>query len=109
MKNKIVKKIEERTKDNTDENLYQECKARGFNVTYFGDAFNGTPLCLWGDYKPNKMDFEISLPTDQVNSVVYTSPDWHEGVQIELDYTTSNGRCTIEIPYLEYCGMLIIE
>jgi dextranase len=84
-------------------------------TTYHFINFDGLNSLEWRDNrgilsKPSdKTDFEISLPTDQVNSVVYTSPDWHEGVQIELDYTISNGRCTIEIPYLEYCGMLIIE
>ena len=53
--------------------------------------------------------FSITIPTDQVNKVIYASPDWHDGVQRELDFTISNGNCEIEIPYLHYWGMIIIE
>ena len=53
--------------------------------------------------------FTITLPTDQVRKIVYTSPDWQDGVQRELAFTISGGNCMVEIPYLEYWGMLLVE
>ena len=41
------------------EELYQECKYRGFNVTYFGDAWNGVPDHLMRDYFPSDTDRRI--------------------------------------------------
>ena len=41
------------------ESLYMECKKRGFNVTYYGRAFSGTPPSLWNDYRPTDRDREI--------------------------------------------------
>jgi len=54
-------------------------------------------------------DFTIKIPNGQVNKVTYASPDWHDGVQKELEFDISNGFCTIEIPYLQYWGILIVE
>ena len=34
--------------------LYQECLERGFNVTYYGKAWEGVPLEFMGDYKPTE-------------------------------------------------------
>lgn len=36
------------------EALYKECTARGYNMTYFGDAFAGLPPGLYNDYKPTR-------------------------------------------------------
>ena len=36
------------------EDLYAECIRRELNVTYFGDAFCGLPLELYGDWEPNE-------------------------------------------------------
>ena len=36
------------------EQLYAECRRRGYNMTYFGDAFNKLPSDLYKDYKPTK-------------------------------------------------------
>ena len=44
---------------NRYESIYTECKNRGFNVTYFGNAWDGTPWSLWNDYTPNNRDYEI--------------------------------------------------
>ena len=41
---------------NRYEKLYSECKNRGFNVTYYGDAWNDVPQELMGDYEPNDED-----------------------------------------------------
>ena len=43
------------------EEIYLECKRRGFNVTYFGDAWNGVPEELMNDYSPTIEDREIVL------------------------------------------------
>jgi hypothetical protein len=44
---------------NRYEELYAECKRRGFNVTYYGDAWNGVPPELMNDYIPTDEDREI--------------------------------------------------
>jgi len=41
------------------EELYTECKARGYNVTYYGDAWNNIPKEFMNDYIPTKRDEEI--------------------------------------------------
>jgi hypothetical protein len=38
------------------EELYQECKNREFNVSYYGDAWNGIPSNLMNDYTPTQHD-----------------------------------------------------
>jgi len=41
------------------EDLYKECKRRGFNVSYYGDAWNNIPKEFMNDYIPTKRDEEI--------------------------------------------------
>lgn len=44
---------------NRYEQIYQECKNRGFNVTYFGDAWNDVPKEFMNDYKPTSRDQKL--------------------------------------------------
>jgi deoxyribonuclease (pyrimidine dimer) len=44
---------------NRYESLYKECKVRGFNVTYYGDAWNDVPIELMNDYTPTPRDRRI--------------------------------------------------
>jgi len=41
------------------EELYDECKLRGFNVTYYGDVWNQIPDDLMNDYTPTEEDEKI--------------------------------------------------
>lgn len=41
------------------EELYQECINRGFNVQYYGDAWNNIPEKMMGDYSPTEQDIEL--------------------------------------------------
>jgi hypothetical protein len=41
------------------EELYAECKARGFNVTYYGNAWENVPECFMNDYTPTAEDEQI--------------------------------------------------
>lgn len=41
------------------EELYQECKKRGFNVQYFGNAWDNVPTQFMNDYIPTENDKEI--------------------------------------------------
>lgn len=41
------------------EALYNECTARGYNMTYFGDAFSGLPPDLYNDYRPTKAAIDL--------------------------------------------------
>ena len=44
---------------NRYEELYSECVKRGFNVTYYGDAWNDVPKHLMYDYIPTDRDIKI--------------------------------------------------
>jgi hypothetical protein len=44
---------------NRYEDIYQECKIRGFNVQYWGSAWDMVPKELMNDYLPTKEDREI--------------------------------------------------
>ena len=39
--------------------LYKECKYRGFDVTYYAEAWSGLPNELMNDYEPTDRDREI--------------------------------------------------
>ena len=41
------------------EELYAECISRGYNVTYYGEAWNGVPEELMNDYEPTDLDRQI--------------------------------------------------
>jgi hypothetical protein len=44
---------------NRYESIYLECKRRGFNMTYFGNCWDGVPKHLMNDYTPTEQDREI--------------------------------------------------
>jgi deoxyribonuclease (pyrimidine dimer) len=44
---------------NRYEELYAECVRRGFNVTYYGDAWNDIPSELMNDYVPTDEDRHV--------------------------------------------------
>ena len=44
---------------NRYELIYQECVKRGFNVQYYGNAWNGAPQQLMNDYIPSIADVFI--------------------------------------------------
>lgn len=44
---------------NRYEEIYKECKERGYNITYYGDAWDSIPLNFMNDYTPTKRDEEI--------------------------------------------------
>lgn len=44
---------------NRYEQLYLECLRRGFNVTYYGDAWDNVPKQLMNDYTPRVNDIKI--------------------------------------------------
>jgi hypothetical protein len=41
------------------EEIYVECRSRGYDVTYYGDAWNDVPKNMMGDYQPTSKDIEI--------------------------------------------------
>ena len=47
------------------EEIYFECRRRGYDVTYYGDAWNGIPENMMGDYQPTIKDIEII--TERIN------------------------------------------
>jgi deoxyribonuclease (pyrimidine dimer) len=44
---------------NRYEELYQECLIRGYNVTYFGNAWDNIPKHLMNDWQPQQRDIDI--------------------------------------------------
>ena len=77
--------------------------------------FSGLNSLEWRDNLGNqqsptiKENVTVSIPAGQVSKVTYASPDWHDGVQKELEFTISGGKCEVKIPYLEFWGILIVE
>lgn len=43
------------------EEVYAECLERGYNVTYFGNAWDNVPQHLMGEYTPTLKDRTITL------------------------------------------------
>ena len=43
------------------EEIYAECVERGYNVTYFGNAWDNVPSSMMGDYTPSEQDRKIIL------------------------------------------------
>ena len=41
------------------EELYDECKSRGYNVAYYGGVWNQIPNDLMNDYTPTEEDEKI--------------------------------------------------
>lgn len=41
------------------EELYSECRRRGYDVSYYGDAWDGVPNHLMGHYQSTEHDVEI--------------------------------------------------
>lgn len=41
------------------ESIYNECINRGYNVTYFGSAFDGIPSKYMNDYRPSARDKQL--------------------------------------------------
>lgn len=56
-----------------------------------------------------KENVTITIPGNQFTKITYASPDWHDGVQQELEFSVSGSNSMVKIPYLEYWGMLIVE
>ena len=44
--------------------IYEECKSRGYNITWFGDAFHDIPTELYNDYIPTEE--AVSLITQRI-------------------------------------------
>ena len=44
---------------NRYEEIYAECLKRGFNIGYFGTAFDGVDSSMMNDYKPTTLDREV--------------------------------------------------
>lgn len=59
------------------EEIYAECLNRGYNVTYFGSAWDNVPIELMGDYKPTNSDREIVLKriTERLEQITSGSKD----------------------------------
>ena len=43
------------------EEIYAECIERGYNVTYFGNAWDNVPQSMMGNYTPTEQDRQIVL------------------------------------------------
>lgn len=57
------------------EEIYAECVERGYNVTYFGNAWNNCPLGTYRDYVPIKDDLNIILERLKIRMPGHYSDD----------------------------------
>jgi len=44
---------------NRYEEIYNECKCRNFNISYYGSAWDNVPIELMGNYEPTQRDEQI--------------------------------------------------
>lgn len=60
------------------EEIYENCLQRGYNVSYYGGAWDNVPLQLMNDYQPTANDVEIIkqriterlTPKKQTNAII---------------------------------------
>jgi dextranase len=99
----------------TTESVVSFKKEVGNLTVYHLINFDGINSTQWRDQKGTqvpprlKENFSLSIPNGEVKKVIYSSPDWHDGVQLELDFTVVGASCEVIIPFLEYWGMIILE
>lgn len=55
------------------EEIYKECIKRGYNVKYYGSAWDRVPAEFMGDYTPTEHDIEIVKDRikDRINGIKY--------------------------------------
>ena len=78
--------------------------------------FDGVSTLQWRDNSkiqtaPNvKEGFEMEIETAQAPSKVwFASPDIDGGASHELEFTQIGNKISIEVPYLEYWSMIVLE
>lgn len=78
--------------------------------------FNGVSSLEWRDESRTQTEprvfsqFELSLDIDTpVERVWFASPDLKGGASMELDFQRSQGKISIEVPYLHYWSMIVLE
>jgi len=78
--------------------------------------FDGVSTLKWRDNNrvqtsPNvKENFEIEIEANQSPSKVwFASPDVDGGASQQLEFNQTGNKVTIEVPYLEYWSMIVLE
>ena len=78
--------------------------------------FNGVSTLQWRDDQriqtapTAKSDFEVQIQAQQpVSKVWFASPDLNGGASVELDFTQNGNQLKVEMPYLKYWSMLVLE
>ncbi len=78
--------------------------------------FDGVSTLQWRDNSkiqtaPNVREFfEVQIETSQTPSKVwFASPDVHGGASQELEFTQTGNTISVEVPYLEYWSMIVLE
>ncbi len=78
--------------------------------------FDGVSTLQWRDDKrtqtaPNvRSDFEVNIQADKtVSKVWFASPDINGGASQELEFTQNGSQVTLQVPYLQYWSMLVLE
>ena len=78
--------------------------------------FNGVSTLQWRDDQriqtaPNpKSNFEVQIQAQKpVSKVWFASPDMNGGASVELEFTQAGNEITVEMPYLKYWSMLVLE
>ncbi|MDX1760942.1 MAG: glycoside hydrolase family 66 protein [Christiangramia sp.] len=78
--------------------------------------FDGASTLQWRDNSkiqtaPNVREFfEVQIEASQTPSKVwFASPDVHGGASQELEFTQTGNTISVEVPYLEYWSMIVLE
>lgn len=78
--------------------------------------FDGVSTLQWRDNSkiqtaPNvRESFEVQIETNQTPSKVwFASPDVDGGASQELEFTQTGNKISVEVPYLEYWSMIVLE
>ena len=78
--------------------------------------FNGVNTLQWRDDQkiqttPTvKSDFEVSVQSAKnVSKVWFASPDINGGASQEVEFTQNGNQVIVEMPYLKYWSMLVLE
>ena len=78
--------------------------------------FNGVSTLQWRDDEkiqttPTvKSDFEVKIQADRnVSTVWFASPDINGGASTELEFVQNGNELIVEMPYLKYWSMLVLE
>ncbi|WP_052158673.1 glycoside hydrolase family 66 protein [Halobacillus sp. BBL2006] len=96
--------------------VYTFAKQKGEKKIFHFLNYNDTDHMNWRDTNGTqtqpkmRKDFSLTVKeSKKVKKVWAASPDWNNGVPIELEFTQSNDKVQFTIPYIKYWDMVVFE